>query len=739
MQLNSSKEKLKGKINNHLRNVTRQLITFDTLEETLNYLLESFYMGFTCDLVGIILKEEGRLVPKAWIGDQFNIDSTLNLEISKCAPNLLEDALWWPNDKQEDHCDFREGLKKEQLSTWFTVPLRNNNNSFGLCVIGFRDFVPLVLEAEQIFAEFGHDVAIAMDLAKDKEKQKRKIKGIEWIKENIFPGSSIEQVIEKVIERAVKGTPANGACIYLYDEVNHCFVINPPVYGTIHYSDKIEINTEQTIINYFQFVEKAGGKELTVPLNINLKTIGVLYVTTDKDRLFSEEDLEFFKFLSDFVSMQIENARLYRYEFESKKRLETLLENHQELVKKTVEGKDLYSITKTISAMLDCSILLYDRFLRPLTSYYKEEELHLSSHYESKVLEKKAQITQHKTREFWIDDQNASLSAWPIVSGTDLLGYLVVCIEQKKVDRVLRLTMDYALNVFAIEFIKQKLVLDAKEQVKESFVNQLFSESIENQEKIIQYATLINWNILESHRVAVLSFEIGHEKNNEPNLVVVEGYKSWLWDQLKTNLNLHYSNIIYTRKGNEFILIMRIADEKKNSTEFWAKLFQRIKELVKKESPLTKIYLGIGDPTHNIPDYYFCYVKAVKAKNVVSHRYYDGGYSFYDDLGSYTILNNTNDPLAAKLFVKKNLSPLLRYSETNNIDLFSTLEVFLKHNGNYRESSKELYIHRSTLEYRIERISELLNININDAETRFELMMAFKLYNLFDFSRKQLL
>ncbi|BBU39240.1 MULTISPECIES: helix-turn-helix domain-containing protein [Bacillaceae] len=56
----------------------------------------------------------------------------------------------------------------------------------------------------------------------------------------------------------------------------------------------------------------------------------------------------------------------------------------------------------------------------------------------------------------------------------------------------------------------------------------------------------------------------------------------------------------------------------------------------------------------------------------------------------------------------------------------------------YREASKELFIHRSTLEYRIERVEEILNVDLNHADMRFELMMAYKLYNLFDFDRSEL-
>ncbi|MGJ9383137.1 helix-turn-helix domain-containing protein [Salipaludibacillus sp. CF4.18] len=740
MDLNVKQEKLKQKINTHLRSITRQLIKFDTLEETLNYLLESFYKEFTCDLVGVILKEDNKLIPRVWIGEEFTIEKTLRLDVEDCSANLLEDALWGPNDQQETFpCSFRKAMEKEEILTWFTVPLNHNKKQIGLCVIGFRDFIPLVIEAEKIFVEFGHDVAVAIDLAKEKEKQKRKIKGIEWIRENIYPGSTIEDLIEKIVERAGKGTQAKGAMVYLFDEPNSCFSFHPPFYGSVTLSENISVDTNFPIDNYFPAVEIPGCNELTVPLSVNLKTIGVLYVCKNENEQFSDDDLEFLKFVSAFVSMQIENARLYELEFESKKRMERLMEHHQELVKKTVQGEDLNDISKTISSMLESSILLYDRFLKPMSSYFKYEDKNLQSIIEKKVIEQKQRITQLNSREFWLnryEDRGVPCAVWPITGGRDTLGYLVISLPNRTIDRVLRLTLDYALNVYAIEFIKQKSVLDAKEQVKESFINQLFSKKIDDKEKLIQYATLINWDVLEPHQIATMSLEINGQE--ETNVVVLESYRTWLWDQIKTSLSLYDSSIILTRKDNEFILIVKTIGDK-GKLDYWQKLHQRMLTLVTKERMKTTIYLGIGGKTAKLEDYYYCYVQSVKTKNVVSHRYLQGGFSFYDDLGSYTILNNTSDQLAAELFVKKHLGPLLKYSMNNSVNLFETLQVYLNNNGSLSNASKQLFIHRSTLEYRLERVLELIQIDLDDAEMRFELMMAYKLYSLFNFNSNQLI
>ncbi|MBU8908303.1 helix-turn-helix domain-containing protein [Desertibacillus haloalkaliphilus] len=731
----TKQEKLKQRIDYHLREVTRQLVKFDTVEETLNFLLESFALEFTCDLVAVILKEGDILTPKVWIGEDYNIKDTLTLPLDRCSPNLLQDALWWPNDKEDNsECQFSRSLENEEISTWFTVPLKENNHSFGFCLICFRKFVPLVLEAEKIFEEFGRDVAVAMELARKKEKQKKKIKGIEWLRENIFPGSSIEQMIEKIVERAGKGTKAKGACIFLYDENNNRFSFHQPAYGSIEPPKSIVIDSRKSMKNYFPSLETAGGCELTVPLVVNLKTIGVLHVCGKDDGTFTEEDLELLNFLASHVSTQIENARMYKLESESKTRMKSIIIHHQELSQKMVEGKSINELTETISSLLQSSIYLLDRFLRPISYYPQEEDKDLHSLIINRLSIHKDQILALKTDELWIGEDKLELGIWPVISSGDVLGYLAIVTNQKKFDQIHRLTLDYVLNIYAIEFMKEKLILETKEQVKESFINQLFAPSIDDYDKIIQYANLINWNLFDRHRITVLT--IVNNQDVEIDLVELERKKAFIWDKIKTNMSNFDPGTIFTRKGNEFIFISHVQNEKADVNNYWSNVYRRIKQIVKKEDDLFDVYMGVGGITELIDEYYPCYKKASKATNVVYHRFSTLGFALYDDLGSYAILHSINDQDTVYDFVNEYLTPLLNYADGQGADLFLTLKTYLDRNGSIKETSEALFIHRSTLQYRLEKIREVLKVDLDDADVRFNLMMAYRLYSLSDKPQK---
>lgn len=71
-----------------------------------------------------------------------------------------------------------------------------------------------------------------------------------------------------------------------------------------------------------------------------------------------------------------------------------------------------------------------------------------------------------------------------------------------------------------------------------------------------------------------------------------------------------------------------------------------------------------------------------------------------------------------------------RKLEEKQKDLLDTLHTYLANNGNLKDTSEQLFIHRSTLQYRLEKIHQLLQVDLTDADTRFNLMLALKMHFL---------
>ena len=67
--------------------------------------------------------------------------------------------------------------------------------------------------------------------------------------------------------------------------------------------------------------------------------------------------------------------------------------------------------------------------------------------------------------------------------------------------------------------------------------------------------------------------------------------------------------------------------------------------------------------------------------------------------------------------------------ESGRNDLIHTLDAYLTHGCDARKTAEALHLHRSTLYYRLEKITEALG-DLRDGEARFDLMLSIRLANL---------
>ena len=101
----------------------------------------------------------------------------------------------------------------------------------------------------------------------------------------------------------------------------------------------------------------------------------------------------------------------------------------------------------------------------------------------------------------------------------------------------------------------------------------------------------------------------------------------------------------------------------------------------------------------------------------------------YDQLGIYQLFSDMSKTSLYEDFVNKQLGVLIDYDMHNNTQLLTTLEVYLKNNCNLLHTSDELFTHRNTIKYRLKRIQELLNLNLEDSSVMLNLNVALYLKN----------
>ena len=86
----------------------------------------------------------------------------------------------------------------------------------------------------------------------------------------------------------------------------------------------------------------------------------------------------------------------------------------------------------------------------------------------------------------------------------------------------------------------------------------------------------------------------------------------------------------------------------------------------------------------------------------------------------------SEDPGELERFYDETVAPLAAYDEQYETELVSTIEAYLDNDGNVTPTADQLFTHRHTVRYRLERVKELSGHDITSTEGREKLGLGLK-------------
>ena len=97
----------------------------------------------------------------------------------------------------------------------------------------------------------------------------------------------------------------------------------------------------------------------------------------------------------------------------------------------------------------------------------------------------------------------------------------------------------------------------------------------------------------------------------------------------------------------------------------------------------------------------------------------------FDDFFLEFLHMKAAEVLPHQLLCSQKLIELRDYDRENRTDLYNTLRIYLELERNVLQTAKKLFIHRSTLFYRLERIGKIADVDLDDAQERLVLRLSF--------------
>jgi purine catabolism regulator len=180
------------------------------------------------------------------------------------------------------------------------------------------------------------------------------------------------------------------------------------------------------------------------------------------------------------------------------------------------------------------------------------------------------------------------------------------------------------------------------------------------------------------------------------------------------------------REGEIVVFYAASSEPSTAAAAAWA---QQVNAQAIAENPRAQLAIGIGRTVNRLVDLRLSYREAAQAM-ALEHRLHHNRPQVYSELGVYRLLLPLAETGELRAFADQVLGPLVKDERAGKSDLLDTLRAYLRCNGNVMQAARELYIHRNTLLYRLERIHELGNLDLDDAETLLKVQLALKAHEL---------
>ncbi|MDF2942441.1 MAG: transcriptional regulator, PucR family [Herbinix sp.] len=148
----------------------------------------------------------------------------------------------------------------------------------------------------------------------------------------------------------------------------------------------------------------------------------------------------------------------------------------------------------------------------------------------------------------------------------------------------------------------------------------------------------------------------------------------------------------------------------------------RLKEVCNYGDERYWLRAGISDNEVGITSLTRSYKRAISVLQIAEKQ--NKNKCSYRTLGLYQLLIEVEETQVLERFYSETLGRLEDYDEKNKTDYLVTLKCYLYSNASVQEVAKETFVHRNTINYKMKKIKEILQCDIN-YEDSLKLILAF--------------
>jgi purine catabolism regulator len=327
-----------------------------------------------------------------------------------------------------------------------------------------------------------------------------------------------------------------------------------------------------------------------------------------------------------------------------------------------------------------------------------------------------------------------ALFALPIVAGHQPLGYVCVVAEGHAPTTVQQLVLEHSATIAALEMAQDRVRFETEVRLKGDFVDDVISGEAGAGDSLLRRGAFLGCDLSRGAAVMLLGVEEAAEPGpSKGGLRTPQSGLNAPVERLFTLVSRHLSasepSSLASLKSNQIVIF--VSGDTARDPAALCRLAEVLQGMGRSAGTIV-VSAGISSFIAEAAHLDRGYQEALVALKVGRKLNGPGSCLHFRDVGTYRLLLEIweRDPEEIRLLYEETVGPIDRYDQANKTQLLETLITFFRNDENLTKTAADLFAHRHTIRYRLEKIAELSGLSVFRTEHKERLGLGLKARSL---------
>lgn len=410
-------------------------------------------------------------------------------------------------------------------------------------------------------------------------------------------------------------------------------------------------------------------------------------------------------------------------------------EIHRDLLEVVINGGGWTEVAGAAARLIDKPVLVLDVSLEPLGVSadfpWPAAELH-------RLLDRPAVRAQFDGLARFpnkllhlVEEGVPPLFAVPIVVSHSCLGYVCTVTEHHELDEMERVALEHAATVAAVEMAREQVRFETEVRLKGDFVDDLIGGRFSSEDSLLRRASFLGCDL--SHGATVMVADVDEFERTVAartlNENEVQNLKARFFNRCTRVVSEVEPHALVSLKSDRAIIFLPgPAAVDPRSME---RLTTRIQSVGREVADLS-VSVGVSRFIADLAGLHKAFEEALAALKVGRKLHGLGSVMHFEGVGSYKLLLSIweHDPEELRALYQETIDPVDRYDRQTSSQLLLTLTTFFGNDENLSKTAQDLFAHRHTIRYRLQKIAELTGLSVFKSEDKERLSLGLKARSL---------